>query len=455
MNSLKNLIQRCHERHKNPLRQRKTVVAPALYNKGYPYHFTVYCAHKYPVLLTDLEAANISFMPIGQAPDNDHGPRTLGGGSFIKRQGIQNWGMRRWHASWGIQIYTGIPSELDGARWHDFNFTYQALCAAPDAILTCIEALVDAVPNPLLTMSKSGGLRFSCRVPDYLHPNTEKAKLYIYKHTPTSDNSDQRDLYLEIFGEEGYNRWDARYEILLGNLFDPPIVDKEVVFAPIDALRAVLHEPTPEKITQEQIATEVPFSLGSHNLDLAKETLVKRGFSYARQDNGSHLWIPPNSEVDDRYVSLWENEETVWLRASTADIGLPTQSTPITDIWDDTGIIPLTPLADTPVSDKVRIVQEGKLSPLAIKRPSPVLYKSAQTKKIYKALKKNGVQIQDIFDRTDRILGLIAEADTEKHYDAVSDASNDGTTCLNMPTYKLAEKIETRYQNQNIPLYER
>ena len=122
MNFLKHLIQRCHERHEKPLRQRKTVVTPALYNKGSPYLFATYCAQRYLVLLADLEQANISFMPIGQAPDNDRGPRALGGERFLKRQGIRDWGMRRWHASWGIQIYTGIPSELDGARWHDFNF---------------------------------------------------------------------------------------------------------------------------------------------------------------------------------------------------------------------------------------------------------------------------------------------------------------------------------------------
>ena len=455
MDSLKNHIQRCHQRSKNPLRQRKTVVAPALYNKGYPYHFTVYCAYKYPMLLADLEEAGISFMPIGQAPENDHGPKTMGGERFLKRQGIQDWGMRRWHASWGIQVYTGIPSERDGARWHDFDFTYKAICAVPDAILTCIEALVDAVPNPLLTLSKSGGLRFSCRVPDYLHPNTEKAKLYIYKHTPTPNNPDQRDVYLEIFGEEGYNRWDARYEILLGNLFDPPVIDKEVVFAPIDALRAALHEPDLQKITKEQITTKVPFSLGSHNLDLAKETLVKRGFSYVRQDNGSHLWTLSHSEVGDKYISLWENEDTVWLQASTPDIGLPTLSTPITDIWDDTGIVPLIPLAGMSTSIKILTVRRGKLSPLAIKRPSPVLAKSEQIEKIYGTPEKNGVQIQDIFDRTDRILGLIAETDTKKHYDAVSHASNGGSACLNVPTYKLAEELETRYQNPDFPLSKR
>ena len=81
-------------------------------------------------------------MPIGAPPENDRGPRHFGGELFRSRTKTGNWGFRRWDTSWGIQVYTGIPSEHDGARWHDLNFTYQALCAAPDAVLVCIEALV-------------------------------------------------------------------------------------------------------------------------------------------------------------------------------------------------------------------------------------------------------------------------------------------------------------------------
>ena len=448
MDSLKHLIHRCRARHKKPLLQRRTVVKPALYNIGYPYHLTVYCAYKYPLLLADLENAKLSFMPIGRAPDNDSGPRTLGGERFLKRQDIQNWDIRQWQASWGIQVYTGIPSEFDGARWHDFNFTYTAICAFPDAVLTCIETLINAVSNPLLTLLKSGGLRFSCRVPDYLHPNTEDGSPYIYKHVPTSDNPYGRDIYLKIFGEKGFNRWDARYEILLGNLLDPPVIDKEVVFAPIDALRAELHEPTPEKIKLDKVILKVPISLGSHNLNLAKDTLVKQGFSYIRQHNEFHLWTPPGSEVRDRYISLWENDGTVWVRASSPDVGLPAISTPITDVWNNTGIATLSPLAEISMSDTILSVRKGKLSPLAIKRPSPMLQKLEQ-------LGMGGVQTQNIFDKTDRILGLIADTNTGKNYEADSYVHNVGATCLNVPTYKLAEKLENRYQNQNLQLYER
>lgn len=291
MNLFKDLIQRCHQRHKKPLLQRETTVSPALY-KNYPYHFTVRCAYKYPVTLYQLEQADISFMPIGRAPQHDHSPRDFGGERFLKRQGTRDWIPRRWYASWGIQIYTGIPSERDGAQWHDIDFKYDVICASPDAVSTCIETLVNSVANPLLVLSKSGGLRFSCRVQDYLHPNTDEAKQYIYKHASTAENLSHRDVYLEILGDKGYSRWDARYEILLGNLLDPPIITKEVLFAPIDALRDALHQPAPPS---------------EYNLESTFQTAAQ----------------------------------------------------PVPD----------------PINEKVVAVREGELSPLAIKRPSPVVHK--------------------------------------------------------------------------------
>ena len=178
-NALQDIISRCHQRHEEPLKQRRSIVEPLLY-KGHHYHFTVYCVHKYPVMLQDLEAADISFMPIGQFPGNDRPPRSFGGERFLKRQQAKDWETLRWHKSGGIQIYTGMPSARDDAPWHDIDFKYEALCAAPDVVLTCIQALVDAVANPLLTISKSGGLRFSCRIPGYLHPNMKQARLYIH-----------------------------------------------------------------------------------------------------------------------------------------------------------------------------------------------------------------------------------------------------------------------------------
>ena len=450
MDPLKNLIERCHERHEKPLRQRKTVVMPSLYNVGYPYQVTVYCAQRYPVQLADLEQAHISFMPIGRTPDNDHGPRRFGGRRFMRRQSARDWGVRRWHVSWGIQVYTGIPSEKDGARWHDLNFKYEALCAAPDAVLNCIDALINAVPNPLLILSKSGGLRFSCRIPEYLHSNTEDAKQYIYKYAPTEENPNRRDVYLEIFGEDGYNRWDARYTILLGNLLDPPVVDEEVLFAPINALRAELHEPAPSDIAQTHIPTEAPPSLGSDNLNLAKDAFVKRGFSYIQEDNGFHHWVQSNTAVGDGHVLLWERDNIVWVRrVSTSDMGIPIGATPITDIWDDTGILPPIHSTEPLVSDKIPSVRQGKLSPLGIKRPLAILRKSEDTQQRLEASKENTLQAQPIFDGTARILGVVTNI-SGRNDKRISYFHNGGSVCLNLPLTQLAEKMRKHYESQNL-----
>ena len=306
---------------------------------------------------------------------------------------MEDWEIQQWHASWGIQVYTGIPSQHDGARWHDLDFTYESICAAPDAILACIETLADVVPNPLLVLTESGGLRFSCRVPHYLHPNTEEARPYIYKDVPTAENMYRRDLYLEILGEEGHSPWDARHEILLGDLLNPPVITKEVLFTPVNALREELHAPEPlatgrAEPTRQDFIVSTP-SLGSNKLDLAKEALLKRGFSYLRQADNFHHWCRQVSEDADTDVLLWERDGTVWIRASTSAVELPTQDTPITDVWDDTGILPPIPAPGMPVSEKILAVREGKLSPLAIKRLSPVLQKPEGTRKVYEALEKN------------------------------------------------------------------
>ena len=393
-------------------------------------------------------------MPIGRAPENDRGPRSLGGERFLKRQKIEDWEIRRWHTSWGLQVYTGIPSERNGARWHDFDFKYEAICAAPDAVIACIEPLVNAVAHPLLVLSKSGGLRFSCRIPDYLHPNTEVDRLYIHKYSPTAETPHQRDVYLEILGEEGYSRWDGHYEILFGNLLDPPVISKDVIFPFIDTLRAVLHEPAPPggRILEpdSQSTTVAPPSLGSLRLNLAKEAFMKRGFSYIHQENGLHLWTQHVGRVDDGHVWLWEDKEAVWIRASTPDTQLPTEATQITDVWDDTGILPSLPAVGLPISDKVLAVREGKLSPLGVKRPSPVLQKPEHTHRVYGTLEESAVQIRRAFKGTARIIGLIAETGAGKSHAAGSYVLSGGAISLNAGFWTV-EEIANHFQKRNLP----
>ena len=85
---------------------------------------------------------------------------------------------------------------------------------------------------------------------------------------------------------------------------------------------------------------------------------------------------PPDKAINDIEVALWEDAGTVWVRASTPDVGIPMSATPITDVWDDTGIVPPLPATGLPVSEnRVLAVREG-LSPLAIKRSPPLLQKA-------------------------------------------------------------------------------
>lgn len=429
--NVKDILQHCHKRHAEEkiLRQRKTVITPALY-KRVPYHIKVHCVRANPLTLAVLENADISFMPIGHAPENDKGPLDLGGHRFLRQQTTEDWRLRQWDTSWGIQIYTGIPSEREGARWHDFEFRYEAICNAPEAVSDCIQALLNTSVNPLLTLTKSGGLRFTCRIQDYLHPDSEK--YYIYKHAPTPESPNYRNIYLEIRGDKGYSRWDMRYEILIGNLLNPPYITKEVVFAPLDTLRAALHktefspnsavchapESLPKKFTQV-----VPPSFNAVTLDLAKAALafLNRGFSYEREMNGFYYW-----QRNDMSVALWEDRDTVWVRAATPNTEFPIRAVPITDIWNDTGIPEQTPFNET-----VHAIREEELSPLSIKRMPPKLRKQQTPQKVYKTLKERSAQLKRVLARDTRILALTtSDTDILTDIETLKEPLDRHPTCL-------------------------
>ncbi len=450
MNSLKNLIQRCHKRYEKPLRQKKTRVSPAIY-KGLFDHFTVFCARRYPVNLYDLEQADISLMPIGLAHQHDHLPHSFGGERFLTRQNWKDWGMRLWHTSWGIQVYTGIPSQRGDAHWHDLEFSYQAICDVPDDVLTCIQVLCKAVVNPLLVITKSGGLRFSCRVPDYLHPNTEADRFYVYTDTQISQNDFQRNVYLKVLGDTGHSTWDARYEIVTGDLLNPPIISKEILFAATDVLREKLHHPNTSapkvSFPDTQKVHVFSFSFGSRKLDLAKEAFLKRGYTYIKQNGDYHYW---RTQQGDEYMLLWEQDRTVWIRATSPNLGIPTEDTLITDVWDDTGILPPLPETGMPVNEKILAIRESKLSPLAIKRPAPVLEKIDATQKNYEMLDESIQQIQRIFTSDARIIALSGETQAMNNYELEKYILNAGPVVFSSGFWAIEAMIQ-HYQKHKLP----
>ena len=234
-------------------------------------------------------------------------------------------------------------------------------------------------------------------------------------------NPQQRDVYLEIRGEKGYSRWDARYEILLGNLLEPPVIVKEALFAPINALRAQLHQPAPEAVKQITTIPAAPLRLGFVSTRSRKTGIYEARFSLMfAKITVFHFWIPSagketdrscaSKEIDAIEVLLWEEAGTVWVRATTpsADVGIPTTATLITDAWDDTGIVPPVPSTGLRVSDKVLAVREG-LSPLTIKRLPTILQKAEATEKT--------TEIRRVFESPARVLGLmVSETGVAKHY---------------------------------------
>ncbi len=206
----------------------------------------------------------------------------------------------------------------------------------------------------------------------------------------------------------------------------------------------------PQSIQHEESIPDAPYSLGSGKLDLAKEAFFKRGFSYVRQADGFHYWHRRDGKVDNTEVSLWESQGSVWICASTPEIELPVEATQITDVWNDTGILPPIPATGLPIDDKVLAIREGKLSPLAIKRPTPVLHQLKPTQKIDGTRDEIWVQMQRALDRRVSALGFIPDADSEKDGEVESMLRNSGAICLNLPDAELAAGMEQFFQKRNV-----
>ena len=115
-------------------------------------------------------------------------------------------------------------------------------------LVTCRHKKKTPLTPPL---SKSGGLRYSCKTPGYIHPRATENREYIGKWN--QQTGEREALYLEIFGDKGLSRWDARYEIITGNLFDLPVIeDIDALFDIIDTLKSKIHAQAPPKKKKSQ-----------------------------------------------------------------------------------------------------------------------------------------------------------------------------------------------------------
>ena len=219
----------CIARSQKPLSQLPTRSPQGVYSVHYAASRTIN-----PV---ELECAGLSFLPIAES---GHCPERwrADGKDWNSTYGVSDWKPESWRCSYGIQVFTGSPS----GDIMDLDFEFAMIRDHRDIFMATLQQLCALVDNPLLVITKRGGLRFSVRTPGYVHPLRERIAVATWKNHRESDR-----LYLEIFGEKGLSRYDARYEIVSGSLLNMPIADYRPVLEIVDALREQIGTPKPEK----------------------------------------------------------------------------------------------------------------------------------------------------------------------------------------------------------------
>ena len=161
-------LQRCIERHKNPLPALKTRVFHYRdgYKKRYARYAVAYAAGK-TIDPEKLKRAGLGFLPIGKSehcleyytqPNSDKNWETT--------YGVSNWKPKSWRDSYGLQIYTGEPSRC----LTSLDFEYAILRDHPQPFLDTLIQLCALTEKPLLIISKSGGLRSNAERLDTFTP---------------------------------------------------------------------------------------------------------------------------------------------------------------------------------------------------------------------------------------------------------------------------------------------
>ena len=245
------IIQRCIDRHENP------ILTPVQTIKTCGQYCVLYARNR-TCNPADFKNVDIGIMPSGYYKRTDGKPELnpncpeLYGQDSSKNwdtcYGVGDWKPQSWLKSYGIQIYTGKPS-LDLT---DIDIEYECIRDHPERIAVFLSRLCKLTPTPFIVISKSGGLRFSCHTPGYTHPKANQHREYIA--TWISHNQ-RKDLYLEIFGEKGLSRYDARYEVVEGSIFEIPTIDHTALFEIINDLRDQIGEPRPETPTEKRKGT--------------------------------------------------------------------------------------------------------------------------------------------------------------------------------------------------------
>ena len=423
--------QRCIQRHKSPRPALKTRVFH--YRDGYPKRYAQYAVAYATGKTIDpekLSRAGLGFLPIAK---NGHCPEKYSeeaGKDWETTYGVSDWKPKTWRDSYGIQIYTGTPSRY----LTSLDFEYEIIRDHPQPFLDTLTRLCALTENPLLIISKSGGLRFECRTPGYIHPKTDQKYVATWKN-----HHEHKDLYLEIFGEKGLSRYDARYEIYTGSLLKIPIIDQQQLFEIVDELGEQIGEPRPEKTKPIRKPKPPSKKQDTASNDKSNVKLIDglpEGITWRERKDGSlesvrgdypchvtkhrkshgaaQYYQQPNGQTD----AFCHNCQQPWI-VKKAD---PTA--------------------------RIDAIREGRLSPLAVQRKTIKLVQNQRAHAVLDTLLKTADRIAKLLRSRVRVLGFRADTGTGKNHETETYAINEGAILVNVPTGDLAIDLETRMHSR-------
>ena len=424
-------LQRCMQRHKSPLPVLKTRVFHYRdgYKKRHARYAVAYAAAK-TIDPEKLARAGLGFLPIaksGHCPEYYTQPNS--NKNWETTYGVADWKPKSWRDSYGIQIYTGKPS----GHLTSLDFEYAILRDHPQPFLDSLTQLCALTEKQFLVISKSGGLRFECRTPGYVHPKTDQRYVATWQN-----HHEHKDLYLEIFGEKGLSRYDARYEIYTGSLLDIPVIDHHALFEIVDQLREQIGEPRPEKsrATSKATPTQEKKRKTSNAPSVNIIDGLPEGIRWRERKDGSlesvrgdypcqvtkhkkshgaaQYYQQTNGQID----AFCHNCQQAWI-VKHAD-----------------------PKA------RINEIRSGNLSPLALQRKTVKLQINQSAHAVLDTLLKTADCIAELLRSPTRVLGFRADTGTGKNHETETYAIDEGAILVNVPTGDLAIDLENRMQSR-------
>ena len=460
----KHLIDRCKERNANPLRDtgRRSILHAKPDDYILSYHPEVFYAHKRSVVATEFADSGIGIIPIGHAGHpyvqyGDYGWRT----TFT----AHHWEQRYWRDSWGIQVYTGRPSGF----WLDLDFEYESVALFPDETAECIERLITLTGSPLLTITKSGGLRFSCRTPGYVHPRTKEMQEYVYRFSGYNDDGNMvRDLLLEVISDRNLSRFDARYEIVLGDIMSPPEIPIETLMEAVEQYRRQLHKPEPpqpKKLKQKSAVPTAQRERSSHHIKVDYNVVVEHltdPSDWVRRKDGTIKSKRGNFPCNmtfhkkkDRKVQFYMKRNGE-VRAFCHDckrheIVIPgqTETQMVAELIAKAPEPEQIPTKEQQRQWLIERIRRGEASPLELKRAKPNAYSGKKITE-FGDYAENAQKIREAFDNDARVVLVISETGAGKNYQMEEFVLSGGKITKTTPTKELGLADEDRFVNRQI-----